>query len=615
MKNPFEIATEGLTQEEKEGLREACGIGTTVLAADVEAVEPLQPEEETFFNPKGFISPYFSVQRIYKVQGSISPMHFNRVVFGAFARERFLRCNYCQLPGRWVRVVFKERRTQPEIIYRNLSQQNLMGEELDSALTKLAEAERRRPFSLQRNPLVRFVVAKTSANEFALVVTGLGLVMSRLNMAKLIVESQEYDYKESGIAYSQERAPQSTGALTEKIMVYWQKVLENLPSKPVLPGFKAYTDKFSQSAYRVVVPPEIVRLLKGLGGDVGHMMNLLYMAWGLFLQYENRTVDTYFLLLSDQGTKGKAGNLGMIPVRLKCPPTETLESTAQRLSKQLSLSHPFSCFESKGLGTLLGERRGLFDHFLNFNSFTGEGVTYAKAEGTFTGKMVYEQSWDAQGLPLGIYFQYMEDSISLSVLYNRYSIGESALEALCRRYITTLQTMLLHMDRQAASFGQSLKVRLENVQESDGTFTEKKVLAYIKELPFFRSIVEEKLYKLARVAKVRTYFENDQIIMNHELGMMYFLLEGRVARLMDPGSGWYNMLDIAKEGKILNETVIMDACKSRIMGEVISEKARILVLPLPHIMDMAAESYALRKTFFLHVIGEMEKYQRRWVSS
>jgi signal-transduction protein with cAMP-binding, CBS, and nucleotidyltransferase domain len=171
------------------------------------------------------------------------------------------------------------------------------------------------------------------------------------------------------------------------------------------------------------------------------------------------------------------------------------------------------------------------------------------------------------------------------------------------------------MDRQAASFGQSLKVRLENVQESTGAFTEKKVLAYIKEVPFFRSIVEEKLYKLARVAKVRTYFENDQIIMNHELGMMYFLLEGRVVRLMDPGSGWYNMLDIAKEGKILNETVIMDTCKSRIMGEVISEKARILVLPLPHIMDMATESYALRKTFFLHVIGEMEKYQRRWVSS
>lgn len=615
MKNPFEVATEGFTQEEKEQLRESCGIGAGVLAADVEAVEPLCPEEENFFNPRGFISPYFSVQRIYKVQGSISPMHFNRVVFGAFASESFLRSNYCQLPGRWVRVVFRMRHTQPEIIYRNLSQQSLAGEELDAALAKLAEAERRRPFSLQRDPLVRFMVARTSANEFAVVVTGLGLVMGHLNMAKLIVESQEYEYKEDVPAGSRERMPQGSGALTDKIMVYWQKVLENLPPKPVLPGFRSYADRFSQSGYRVALPSETARLLKGAGGDIYQMMNLLYMAWGLFLQYENRAVDTYFLLLSDEGAKGQNGNLGMIPVRFKCPPKETLESAAKRLSKQLSLSNPFSCFESKGLRTLLGERRGLFDHFLNFNSFTGEGVAYAKAEGTFTGLRVYEQSWDAQGLPLGIYFQYMEGSISLSVLYNRYSIRENALEVLFRRYITTLHTMLLHMEGQVASFGQSLKVRLESMQETAAELTEKRLIAYIKELPFFRGILEEKLYKLARAAKVRTYFENDQIIMNHELGMMYFLLEGRVARLMDPGSGWYNMLDVAKEGRVLNETVVMEKCKSSIMGEVVSEKARILVLPLPMIMDLGIESQSFRKAFFQHVMGEMEKYQRRWVNS
>ena len=45
MKNPFEIATEGMSQEEKAELRKACGIGTTVLAADIEAVEPLDIEE------------------------------------------------------------------------------------------------------------------------------------------------------------------------------------------------------------------------------------------------------------------------------------------------------------------------------------------------------------------------------------------------------------------------------------------------------------------------------------------------------------------------------------------------------------------------------------------
>lgn len=615
MKNPFEAATEGMGHEDKRILRSSCGIGTYVLAADVEAVEPLSSEERIFFDPKGFISPYYSVQRIYKVQGSISPLHFNRVVYAAFSAKKFLRSNYCQLTDRWVKLVFKVRRTQPEIIYRNISQQGSAGEELDAALERQAEAERRRPFSLEREPLVRFVVIKTSSNEFAVVVTGLELAVRHLNMEKILVECQGYEYKGNETPGQQERVLRKSGELTGKIMGYWQKVLDNLPVKPGLPGFKPHAASFAQSGYRMVIPAETVRLLKSTGGDVYRMKELLYMAWGLFLQYENHIGDTYFLLLSDEEAKGAGGTLSMIPVRLKCPPKETVESAAARLSKQLSLSHPFSCFESKGLETLLGERRGLFDHFLNFHAFTGGGVDYARTAGTFAGVRVYEQAWDAQGMPLGIYFQYVEGSVSISVLYNRYSISESALEELCNRYTMTLHTMLLHMDRQVADFGQKLKLRIESQKENTPELQEKKAISYIWELPFFRDIREEKLYKLARAAKVRTYFENDQIIMNNDLGLFFFLLEGRVARLMDPGSGWYNMLDIAKEGSILNETVMMEKCKSRIMGEVVSEKARVLAVPLPLIIDLGPESQLFRKRMFLHVMGEMEKYQRRWVNS
>ena len=100
-----------------------------------------------------------------------------------------------------------------------------------------------------------------------------------------------------------------------------------------------------------------------------------------------------------------------------------VQTVVTKAFQQFVISQPYASLGREGFAKILGQQETIFDHFLNFNSFTGEGVTYAKAEGTFTGKMVYEQSWDAQGLPLGIYFQYMEDSISLSVLYNRYSIG------------------------------------------------------------------------------------------------------------------------------------------------------------------------------------------------
>lgn len=614
MKNPFEIATEGMSREDKERLREACGIGRSVLAADIESVEPLAEDEQHFFEDKGFISPYFSVQRIYKVRGKISPLNFNRTVFNEFVSEKSLKSGYCRLAGGWVKVVFKERREKPEIIYRNLVQQDMGEEEIDAALAKLAEAERRRPFDISRDPLVRFLVVKTGQSDFALVVTGLGLAIRHLDMAKVIVEAQGYDYKGTKEASLPEML-QEKKEISAAIMGYWQKVLENLPEKPSLPGFRSSPENFSQCGFRAVVPAETTQLLKSIGGETSKMVGLLYMAWGLFLQSVNATRDTYFLLLSDEG-EGRRANLGMIPVRLKCPPQETVASVAARLSKQLSLSSPFSCFESQGLWMLLGERRGLFDHFLNFHSFTGKGVNYAGTEGSFTGALVYSQSWDAQGLPLGIYFQYVEGGISLSVLYNQYSLSEAAVEKLCKRYLLTLHTMLMYMDTQVASFGEKLSHRTESLlQESAEVMTEKKVIAYIRELPFFQELEEEKLYKLARASKVRTFYENDQIIMKHELGLAFFLLEGRVARLMDPGSGWYSMLDVAKEGRILNETVIMEKCKSSIMGEVVSERARVLVVPRPHLMGLGAESYKFRKIFLLHVMGEMEKYQRRWVSN
>lgn len=613
MQEPFEMIVGKMSEEDRELFRDGCGIGTHVFPSAIEQVEPLKEAEEPFFDPRGFISPYFSIQRIYKVQGKISPLIFNKVVFAAFESEKELRSNYCRLSDKWVKVVYKERRDRPEIIYRNLASQGMSQEEQDASLAKFAEAERRRPFNLTRDPLVRFLVVKTSPGELAIVVTGLYLVLCHLEVARIIAESQELEYKPESLP----KVPARKGPreISESVMNYWQKVLEHLPRKPVLPGFLASPEHFSQSSYRAVIPQETVQLLKSTGGELQKMMGLLYMAWGLFLQFESKARDTYFLLLS--GIEEQEGaSLGMIPVRLKCPAKETVESAAARLSKQLALSSPFSCFESKGLERLLGERRYLFDHFLNFHAFTGRGVDYGDRQGASVGEQVYEQAWDAQGMPLGIYFQYIEGNISLSVLYNRYSIGEAGVGELCSRYLLTLHTMLLNMDRHVEDFEESLRRRAEfRVLEKEARFTEKKAAAYLEELPFFHGCSEQQMTQLSRAAKVLTFFENDQIIMKHELGRLYFLLEGRVARLMDPGSGWYSTLDVAKEGRVLNETVLLRSCKSSIIGEVLSEQVRVLSLPLPQVVDLLGGSEVFRQNFFRHILNEMEKYQRRWVSN
>jgi CRP-like cAMP-binding protein len=96
---------------------------------------------------------------------------------------------------------------------------------------------------------------------------------------------------------------------------------------------------------------------------------------------------------------------------------------------------------------------------------------------------------------------------------------------------------------------------------------------------------------------------------------LFFLAEGQMARLMDSGNGWLNMLDVAMDGAWINETVLLPKCKSKSAAEVISEEARILAIPADDFEAVLGAEPPLMRRAFLHVLKEMEKYERRWVET
>ena len=289
-----------------------------------------------------------------------------------------------------------------------------------------------------------------------------------------------------------------------------------------------------------------------------------------------------------------------------------MENAVRRLGKQVAISEPFSCYEGQGLEELLGEQRDLFDHFLNFHAMERKETHF----GGGATEPPYERVWDAQGLPLGLYFQPGEGRLAITILYNQYSLKEGAVAELVERYFLTLQTMLVHMDMPIRALKDAIRKRMKAFLAKDETeLTAERLALSLGELPLFKGISEERLQRLSKTAKQHTYFESDQIIMGHDSGQLYFLLEGRVARYMDPGNGWFSLLDAAKEGRFLNETVFITECRSRIMSEVMSEQAKVLTLPLPQVVDLVNIDEEFRIRLFGHLLREMEKYQRRWVSN
>ena len=124
----METTTMRLTSDEQNVLESLYGRQLDGLGGynprKLEAVCELSAQEKKFFADKNFMSPYFFVQTLYKVRGSISPIKFNIAVTRLIAENANLRVNFCDLGMRTVKVIRPAVTVKPEVIFRNLTQKN-----------------------------------------------------------------------------------------------------------------------------------------------------------------------------------------------------------------------------------------------------------------------------------------------------------------------------------------------------------------------------------------------------------------------------------------------------------------------------------------------------------
>ena len=81
------------------------------------------------------------------------------------------------------------------------------------------------------------------------------------------------------------------------------------------------------------------------------------------------------------------------------------------------------------------------------------------------------------------------------------------------------------------------------------------------------------------------------------------------------GNGWYNALDILKDGAWVNETVLSSKRESNISAEVLTEEAEILMIPVPTMRDFLKGAPDFRECILQHILRQMEKYQRLWMQA
>lgn len=600
-----ELSSEERAIIEKEYGPQKCFGSAARSKEQLASIHELTEKEMEFFGQDDSDSANLSVQMLYKFHGTFVPVRFTKELQSFVQDNPMLRSAYCPLQDRVVRVVFQETQPAADIVYRNLTGQP--SAKIDGDIYNYMGADMRRTFDVGRGPLFRFAVFHTGKDEYAIIMTILGVLRDHMDIGRILAEMDPKAAAAKKTAPTEKKAAEPKTQITDEVRRYWAQILAGLPPTPKLPYCAETGNPFSQKAYRLPGLEAYEELLaKKSGGSTEMFINILQTAWELYLQHVNHSRDVCCCVLTPV-EKNRGGNQMMIPVRLQAKPSSTVGETVERQHRQFLDSRPFGGVGRKVMGALLGGQRKLFNHFLSFGEFGG----YSQAS---SGGAVMENVWDMQGLPLGVYFHFLPSGITATFLYDEGSFLPGGVERMAWEFTMTLHQVLTLWGSTLAEFHEKLEAALSG-SERAVSVKEEPAENLLAELPFFDGVGGESLRRLAAHAEQFVRYEGDYIMSFGAKRMVYFLAEGQVARLMDSGSGWLNMLDVALDGAWINDTVLLPKCKSKSAAEVISEEARIVAVPVDDFEAVLGGEPQIMRRFLLHALKEMEKYERRWAET
>ena len=558
---------------------------------------------------KAIASSNLTVQSLYKINAPLKFFRLNHVFSKWIAGNEILRSNFFIVADLGFAVVFNGRNSLPEIVCQNM--QKLDKEELASAINRLMDADKRRSFDLKKGNLIRLTILHTDETEYAILVTMSQLLGETFNVEEFLAEVLEIassdSEKQNADAYSDYliSKPQVESSLRQ----YWTKILADLPVAQQLPYYKPSTELGLQYSYRVVIPYEVVDRMRSYSQSNRLMlMTMLQTAWGLMIQEFNQSDDAAFCSLMPSRDQSSAFNT--IPVRLKSSGDSTVGQLVKTQFQQLIVSQPYGRMNWAALEEISYSSHA-FDHFLSFTDFMTERKSFNQIEMTAALELVSRRFWNAQDSRLGIYFTFDNDELAAVLKYDEQWLTPGEAMLLMKKYLSTLNGMITGWDIPVAAVKDQLRydLGLRETPEDSRSILQNAV----SKMELLQGINEGTLQHLVNVSRLEMRFEGDRIF-GEELEKNIILVEdGMLARSIDTGDGWFNMLDMAVPGLPINETALLDERKFKISAEVVSEQATLLIIPLDAMNRVLKQSPHLWQNIARHALTEVENYQSIWV--
>ncbi len=585
-------------------------------------VRPLTGKEWVFFSGEATVSPGFFIQSLYKVNGAIRPAAFQKVVDDLIADQPILRTNF-HAAGGDVWAVELLPRPFP-VVFRALD--NLPPEEIDSRLETAMEADRHRGFDLETDTLLRIAVHRTSNTEYAVLVTQPQIVADNWDVRDLFVPLFPGQNPEklplpprrqfSFAAYVAQRDRQDR----RPALQYWNRLLADLPEKPVLPGYEPSELPFRQEVTRQALSVQEVAAIEAhVGGrERSAWVALLETAWGIMLQQFSNTDDTYYpMLLSNRTSRmdnvgETAAILNMLTVRLTAHPGETVKELVKAQIMQLLGSQPMSYCPPAEIQGFAGRPAEIFDHLLSFHGFLLDARRYSEIDKSPGVVPAAITSIDAHGMDLGVYFRYDGRAIIIEAYYNSAGFRDGAVEKLLSRYYFTLKAMLANWGQPVEELkGMIARQFREKVPSSRPDADA--VADFLEKVEIFAGLSRKRRREFAARARIRTFYDNDTILaLGSSQPSLLVLYSGRVIRYRAAADGWLNPLNVLREGRIINEFALLET-PSAIAAEAAAPETVVLAWPVSQVRALLAEENDVGCRLSVQLLRELEKYQKRWI--
>ena len=126
----------------------------------------------------------------------------------------------------------------------------------------------------------------------------------------------------------------------------------------------------------------------------------------------------------------------------------------------------------------------------------------------------------------------------------------------------TIQQMIIDWNLNYQDFIERLSERfkfdVEEIQHDDSY-----LLNFVSQLPILQGASSGTYQNIIKIAELKTYFEGDRISDAEIENNLIFVAEGKLVRSIETGDGWYNTLDIVKENRWINETVLLENRKTK----------------------------------------------------